>query len=212
MPCDVLVLDDDPLVLMTMAELLRDEGFEVEQAANSGEAIRLFQQEPSPRVLVTDLNLGERKTGADVARELRRGAPELPVVFVTGRPDLLADHVMDHRQRLLRKPVPVEKLAAVIRELRSAVRGDEIRPGTAGAAAGPEVVPLYRSGSGDTWTLIHDRGAGTAVVRHVANAASGGTATEIPVAAFLAPGRSGPEHQAARDWVERTGFASGRRR
>ena len=59
---------------------------------------------------MTDFNLSERKTGLDVATELRRQAPGLAIVFVTGRPDLLGHHAMDGRQRLLRKPFPVAEL------------------------------------------------------------------------------------------------------
>ena len=118
MACDVLVLDDDPLVLVTMVELLRDEGFVVGQAQGSVEAIRQFNELPSPGVLVTDFNLSERKTGLDVATELRRQAPDLAIVFVTGRPDLLHHHAMDGRQRLLRKPFSVVELVAAIREIR----------------------------------------------------------------------------------------------
>lgn len=120
MACDVLVLDDDPLVLVTLVELLRDEGFNVGQARSSAEAILRFNELPSPGVLVTDFNLSERKTGLDVATELRQQAPELAIVFVTGRPDLLDHHAMDVRQRLLRKPFPVAQLAMAIREMQGA--------------------------------------------------------------------------------------------
>ncbi|MBE7210885.1 MAG: response regulator [Gluconacetobacter diazotrophicus] len=203
MACDVLVLDDDPLVLMTMVELLRDEGFDVAQAASSDEAFRRFREGPAPTVLVTDLNLGESRTGADVARELREEAPSLPVIFVTGRPDYLAGHTMDPRQRLLRKPVSVSTLAAVIREFQSALRVEEAPAAPATVPSTVEAVPLYRSASGDDWSLLHDPQSGTTLVRHVPNAASGGRPSDTPLETFLAENRSGPEHQAARDWQAR---------
>lgn len=36
------------------------------------------------RALVTDINLGSKSTGWDVARHARERNPELPVVYVTG--------------------------------------------------------------------------------------------------------------------------------
>jgi two-component system, OmpR family, response regulator len=118
--CDVLVLDDDPLVLMTLTEILRDEGFEVEEARTSAEAVGQFREGGPPRVFVTDINLGESKTGLDVAAELRRDAPDLPVIFITGRPDFLADTQLDTRQRLLRKPFSMPNLVVLVRELQQA--------------------------------------------------------------------------------------------
>jgi hypothetical protein len=68
-----------------------------------------------------------------------------------------------------------------------------------------EIVPLYRSGAGDIWTLIHDRRGTRTVVRHVPNAASGGQASDTAVAEFVAVRPAGPEHRAAQDWVLRSG-------
>jgi hypothetical protein len=49
---------------------------------------------------------------------------------------------------------------------------------------------LYRSPNADTWFLARDPATGLAVVRHQANAASGGQVTDIEIATFL----SGPPH------------------
>ena len=66
-----------------------------------------------------------------------------------------------------------------------------------------ELTPLYRSENGDRWLLVHDRVSGSVLVRHVPNPPSGGVAVDLPVSEFLATARSGPEHQAARAWIER---------
>ena len=52
--------------------------------------------------------------------------------------------------------------------------------------------PLYRSSSGDRWFLV--RHEERVLVRHMPNAASGGTPSDIEVGAFLSRGR-GPEQQ-----------------
>ena len=49
---------------------------------------------------------------------------------------------------------------------------------------------LYRSPNGDTWFLARNPTTGLAVVRHQANASSGGQVTDIEIATFL----SGPPH------------------
>src|SRR5580692_11258141 len=58
-----------------------------------------------------------------------------------------------------------------------------------------ETRQLCRSPNGDTWFLARDPATGTAVVRHQANAPSGGQVTDIELGAFLS-GPQNPEHEA----------------
>jgi hypothetical protein len=55
---------------------------------------------------------------------------------------------------------------------------------------------LYASANGDRWLLARDPGTGRVFVRHEPNLASGGRATELRIADFLARDAGGPEHQA----------------
>jgi hypothetical protein len=55
---------------------------------------------------------------------------------------------------------------------------------------------IYVSSNGDHWHLLYDPVTGHSFVRHSANPASGGHITDIALPAFLANGRSGPEHHA----------------
>ncbi|SAL87260.1 hypothetical protein AWB74_08039 [Caballeronia arvi] len=57
------------------------------------------------------------------------------------------------------------------------------------------LLQLYSSSNGDAWFLRRDEG-GLPVVRHVSNAASGGTTSELTVEQFLASDACGPEHDA----------------
>ena len=66
------------------------------------------------------------------------------------------------------------------------------------AAATPahQVDDVYRSSNGDLWQLVRKGSPGHMLVRHTANAASGGAALEIPVEEFLAITASSPERAA----------------
>lgn len=55
---------------------------------------------------------------------------------------------------------------------------------------------LHVSSNGDRWVLLRDPTDGRSLVRHQANAASGGHGTDIASAAFLIADCGGPEHQA----------------
>ena len=57
---------------------------------------------------------------------------------------------------------------------------------------------IYRSQNGDAWDLLREAPSALIMVRHTANAASGGKITDFLVEEFLAINGSGPEHQALR--------------
>jgi hypothetical protein len=57
---------------------------------------------------------------------------------------------------------------------------------------------VYRSSNGDRWQLLHDSSTQQTLVRHVPNASSGGTATEMPADDFLRIDGQGPEFDAVR--------------
>ena len=44
---------------------------------------------------------------------------------------------------------------------------------------------IYRSQNGDAWHLLREAPSGRILVRHTANAASGGQVTDLPVEEFL---------------------------
>ena len=55
---------------------------------------------------------------------------------------------------------------------------------------------LYRSSNGDKWFLARESETGSLIVRHEANAPSGGQVTDVDIATFLAAGERHPEHDA----------------
>ncbi len=62
---------------------------------------------------------------------------------------------------------------------------------------------IYRSANGDRWKLVRDTGTGRVVVRHEANAASGGNVIETEVEDFLRIDGPGPEFAALRRLLDR---------
>ena len=57
---------------------------------------------------------------------------------------------------------------------------------------------IYRSQNGDAWHLLREAPSASILVRHTANAASGGQVTDLPVEDFLSINGAGPEHSTLR--------------
>ena len=80
----VLVVEDDDGVRALLQRLLEREGHSVVAVAAAPEAIKAFDgARPAFDVVLVDVVLSER-SGPDLVKALRRRAPELPVVYVTG--------------------------------------------------------------------------------------------------------------------------------
>jgi hypothetical protein len=55
---------------------------------------------------------------------------------------------------------------------------------------------IHRSANGDQWFLVYDSDSGSVLVKHQANAPSGGHVTELDIGAFLSEWPRNPEHEA----------------
>jgi len=116
-PC-LLLVEDEPLVRMVVAEALDDLGFKVEEAASATEAInkmRLLQGKVDAAVV--DVGLPDRK-GDALAAELRAMDGSLPIVIASGYDgdSLRGRFAADPLVAFLDKPYEAHQLAAVLGE------------------------------------------------------------------------------------------------
>ena len=120
--CDVLVLDDDPLVRMLVVEVLTESGFSVAGASCLQEARCILASQAFCRILVVDHDLGEadRANGFDFARERLAVSDRVAVVYMTGRWHLLDGKGPTARERHLRKPFRLAEMVGSVQELLQA--------------------------------------------------------------------------------------------
>lgn len=112
--CDILLVDDDDYFRDVLASLLREAGFQVHAASDDRTAMALLAAENSPRLLLTDVNLGAGLDGLAVALHARARQPDLPVIYMTGRPDTLDEHQYVVGEWLLPKPFVARRLLALV--------------------------------------------------------------------------------------------------
>jgi CheY-like chemotaxis protein len=112
----LLLVEDEARTARTLAKMLREDGFEVEVALDGAEAIGKLTRDALPDALVTDLRMPV-VDGVAVARYARSRAPSMPVVFVTGYPQLVANARMDPAPAVHTKPVDYRELRRHLREV-----------------------------------------------------------------------------------------------
>ncbi len=113
----ILLVEDDDLVRHPTAQLLRGLGYQVIEAANGLEALKIFQEEPSIDLVIIDLIMPQMR-GDELARRLRELKPEIKILFSSGYPE--SETPVDqkiYQTDFLPKPYDLKQLAQKIREL-----------------------------------------------------------------------------------------------
>ncbi|MDM0114379.1 PAS domain-containing protein [Variovorax sp. J22R133] len=106
----VLLVEDDAEVAALTREMLGHLGFTVIHAASPAAALGALANARSIDVVFSDVMMPGGVSGVDLAREIRRRRPELPVVLTTGYSGAAGG--MNHAEfRLLLKPYSLEALA-----------------------------------------------------------------------------------------------------
>jgi DNA-binding NtrC family response regulator len=113
-----LVVDDNREFAENLAEIIRDQGAEVDLAANGAEALARVQG-TRYQALLTDMRMPEMG-GAEVVHEVRRIDPGLAALVVTAH---VADDAMEAARRegllaVLSKPVPIGPLLELLASAR----------------------------------------------------------------------------------------------
>jgi CheY-like chemotaxis protein len=81
----VLIVEDEALVRMFAVDALEDAGFGIAEAASASDALQLLEKGAgSIKAVVVDLGLPDRP-GDQLAAEIRRQWPQLPILIASGR-------------------------------------------------------------------------------------------------------------------------------
>ncbi len=110
----VLVVDDESNARNALAELLREEGYGVETAADGFKALAKFD-DFSPDLVLTDLRM-PGMDGLELLRTVRKRDPEVPVLVMTahGAVDTAVAAMREGAADYLAKPLNFDELSMVV--------------------------------------------------------------------------------------------------
>ncbi|WP_314947736.1 response regulator [Bradyrhizobium cosmicum] len=118
-PPSILIVEDEYPLQGVLENALAEAGFASDILSSGEEAITVFiARGKHHKALVTDVCLGGRLSGWDVARRMREKHPDLPVVYMMAGADLelwKSQGVPD--SVLLEKPFHPGQLIAALHEL-----------------------------------------------------------------------------------------------
>jgi CheY-like chemotaxis protein len=114
----VLIVEDEVLVRLVLAEQLRDCGYRVLEAGNAVEAIAVLEADIGVDVLFTDVQMPGPQDGFGLVRWTRQHRPHIEVIVTSGH-DRTAHPACDLREEVpyVRKPYDPARLAGEIGRL-----------------------------------------------------------------------------------------------
>ena len=114
----VLVVEDVESLRKLTRRLLTRQGYTVLAAANADEALRLFEEDESIDVVLTDVVM-PGASGPELTRRLVEQKPELKVIYMSGYTDdgMFTHGGLHHEIAFLHKPFTAEALGRKIREV-----------------------------------------------------------------------------------------------
>ena len=81
----ILVVEDDPLILEFLCEILQEEGFVVQpQISADAASVYLEQHWSNVRLLLTDITMPGKLNGADLANQFGDRWPDKPIMIMSG--------------------------------------------------------------------------------------------------------------------------------
>jgi DNA-binding NtrC family response regulator len=116
----ILVIDDDIQILEMLRQTLEHEGYEVIDAHDGKEGMKLYREAPTD-LIITDIIMPE-KEGIETIMELKRGFPDVKIIAISGGGQIAPEECLYlakklGAQRTFTKPVPRQDMIKAVKEL-----------------------------------------------------------------------------------------------
>ena len=112
----VLIVEDEPIVLMLAADTVEQAGFEALQAENADVAIRILESRSDVRIVFTDVDMPGSMNGLKLAATVRGRWPPIEIILTSGH-RVVASSDMPERTLFIPKPYEPDRVVATLRQL-----------------------------------------------------------------------------------------------
>ena len=115
----ILFIDDEHAVVDMSKKMLNRLGYHVETRTSSVEALELFKENPDRfDLVITDITMPNR-TGDQLAKEMMKIRPHLPIILCTGFSDLISEEKARGIgvKAFALKPLAMRDVAVIVRKV-----------------------------------------------------------------------------------------------
>ncbi len=116
----IIVIDDEPYILLMLKKMLEKEGHEVEMASNGVEGISLYHENGAD-LIITDIVMPE-KEGLETIINLKTENPSLKVIAISGGGRVDSREYLHSAQllgaeKIFQKPFKKDEIVRAVAEL-----------------------------------------------------------------------------------------------
>lgn len=114
----VLLVEDEPIIRMGIADYIRSQGYAVVEAGTGDRAIQIIQSGELIDLIVTDVQMPGKHDGIALALWARKSFPRIKLIIVSGATS--GSELLDplgHEGRIMPKPYPYEAVVSRIADL-----------------------------------------------------------------------------------------------
>ncbi len=115
----ILLVEDDDEVATLVTEMLGEMGYEVTRAASAQAALGALANDRPVDIVFSDIMMPGGMNGVELAREVRRRRPGLPILLTSGYAEAAARDAAAENIKILAKPYELPELQAALNETRT---------------------------------------------------------------------------------------------
>jgi CheY-like chemotaxis protein len=117
-PHVVLVVEDEPLVLLIATTFIEEAGYEVVSATNADEAVLILEARTDIRIVFSDIDMPGSMDGMKLANAVRGRWPPIELILTSGRGLSVVD--LPARGRFFAKPYLANEIIRAMDEFVAA--------------------------------------------------------------------------------------------
>jgi CheY-like chemotaxis protein len=110
---DILIIEDEPLTASHLEDIVTSLNHRVTGIARTHHEALKLAHERKPGLILSDIQLADGSSGVEAVNEIL-GELEVPVIFITGHPELLLTGLKPEPTFLISKPFNPDTVKAVI--------------------------------------------------------------------------------------------------
>jgi CheY-like chemotaxis protein len=112
----ILVVEDEAIIRFTIADDIRDAGFEVFEARDAEEALSLLRRHDDIGVLFTDVDMPGEMDGLGLSATVRAQWPDVRIIVTSGKQVPLRG-ILPGDSRFMPKPYSSDTVLQTIRQM-----------------------------------------------------------------------------------------------